>query len=105
MFVITLSMEAQLIKTSLTLTIRDELGNTVEGVSVKLFEKEADYVAEANPIMEAVTDSKGVAKFKNLKAISYFILARKADKDNVNGGEKTAALEANKFNKATIVIQ
>ena len=105
MLVITLSMEAQIIKTSLTLTIRDELGNVVEAASVKIFEKESDYVAETNPVMEATTDSKGVAKFKNLKAIPYFVLARKGDKDNVNGGEKTAALEANKFNKATIVIQ
>jgi len=97
--------EAQIIKTSLTLTVRDELGNTVEGASVKIFEKEADYTAEKGEAMEGVTDKKGVVKFKNLKAIAYYILARKGDKDNAGGGEKTGVLEGKKVNKTTVVIQ
>lgn len=104
-FTIALFSHAQLIKTSLTLTILDELGNRVEGASVKLFENETDYMAEKNPSQEGVTDAKGVVKFKNLKAIAYFVLARKGEKDNAGGGEKTGKLEANKFNKANIVIQ
>lgn len=95
----------QLIKTSLTLTVRDEAGNTVEGASVRLFEKEEDYLAEKNPASEGTTDEKGVVKFKNLKSIPYFVLARKEDKDNAGGGEQTGKLEEKKFNKATIVIQ
>lgn len=102
---VVLSAQAQIIKTSLTLTVRDELGNTAKEVSVKLFEKEADYTAEKNPSAEGTTDAKGVVKFKNLKAIQYFILARKGDKDNAGGGEKTGQLEEKKFNKATVVIQ
>ncbi|CAN5536958.1 hypothetical protein BH10BAC4_BH10BAC4_12450 [soil metagenome] len=102
---IVFTTQAQIIKTSLTLTVRDELGNTVEGVSVKLFEKEADYTAETNPSEEGTTDAKGVVRFKNLKAIAYFVLARKGDKDNAGGGEKTGALEAKRINKSTIVIQ
>ena len=97
--------EAQLIKTSLTLTVRDDLGNTADGVSVKLFENETDYTAEKNPAAEGTTDKKGVVKFKELKAIAYFVIARKGDKDNAGGGEKIGKLEANKFNKATIIIQ
>lgn len=97
--------EAQIIKTSLTLTVRDELGNTVEGATVKLFENESDYVAEKNISAEGVTDKKGVVKFKDIKAISYYVIARKGDKDNSGGGEQIAKLEANKFNKATLVIQ
>jgi hypothetical protein len=97
--------EAQIIKTSLTITVRDELGNTVEGASVKIFEKEADYTAEKGPAAEAVTDKKGVVKFKNLKAIAYYVLARKGDKDNAGGGEKTGVLEGKKANKTTVVIQ
>ena len=100
-----LSAQAQIIKTSLTLTVRDELGNTSKDVSVKLFENEADYTTEKNPSAEGKTDAKGVVKFKNLKAIQYFVLARKGDKDNAGGGEKTGQLEEKKFNKATIVIQ
>ena len=105
LLIISILFQAQIIKTSLTLTIRDELGNIVAGVAVKLFENESDYTKETNPVQEGVTDAKGVVKFKNLKAISYFVLARKGDKDNAGGGEQTGKLEANKFNKATIVIQ
>ena len=96
---------AQIIKTSLTLTVRDEIGNTVQDANVKLFEKEDDYVAEKNWVTEGTTDEKGVVKFKNLKAIPYFVLAKKDDKDNAGGGEQTGKLEEKKFNKATIVIQ
>ena len=105
MLLATIVTQAQIIKTSLTLTVRDELGNTVEGVSVKLFDNEADYTAEKNPSEEGTTDAKGVIRFKNLKAIAYFVLARKGDKDNAGGGEQTGKLEEKKFNKATIVIQ
>ena len=92
-------------KTSLTLTVRDELGNTVEGASVKLFETEEDYNKEVNPVAQATTDAKGVAKFKGIKPIAYYVLVRKGDKDNAGGGEKIGALEEGKFNKTTVVIQ
>jgi len=95
----------QIIKTQLAVTIRDELGNTVEGAKVTLFEKEEDYNNETNPVMDGTTDAKGVVKFRELKAISYFVLARKGDKDNAGGGEQTGKLEANRINKVTIVIQ
>lgn len=102
---VTATVQAQLIKTSLTVTVRDELGNTVEGATVKLFENEADYNAEKNPSVEGVTDAKGNVKFKDMKAIPYFILVRKGDKDNAGKGEQTGALEAKKFNKVTIIIE
>ena len=96
---------AQLIKTSLTLTVRDELGNTVEGASVKLFEKEEDYTKETNAVEEGTTDKKGVVHFKKMKDIAYFVLAKKGDKDNAGGGERIGKLEKDKFNKVTVVIQ
>lgn len=99
------SAEAQIIKTSLTMTVRDDLGNTVAGATVKIFENQADYTAEKNPAAEGVTDEKGVVKFKNLKAIAYYILARKDNKDNAGGGEQTGKLEEKRINKATVVIQ
>ncbi len=94
-----------LIKTQIVITIRDEVGNTVPDCKVILYEKEDDYNKEINPVMEGSTDDRGVVKFKDLKAISYFILARKDDKDNAGGGEQTGKLDANKFNKVTVVIQ
>lgn len=95
----------QIFNTSLKVTVRDELGNTVEGASVKLFLKEEDFTKEVNSLAEVTTDKKGVAHFKKLKPESYFILARKGDKDNTGGGEKVGKLEEGKFNKVTIIIQ
>lgn len=96
---------AQLLNTSLTLTVRDDLGNTVSGAEVRLFETEEDYLKEINVAFSGVSDSKGVVKLKKLKAISYYVIVRKDDKDNAGGGERIGALEDGKFNKATVVIQ
>ena len=95
----------QIIKTQIAITIRNEVGNTEEGVKVMLFETEDDYTKEINIVAEGETDAKGVVKFKELKATSYFVIARKDDKDNSGGGEQTGKLEANRINKVTIVIQ
>lgn len=98
-------MSFQLIKTQLAVTVRNELGNLEEGATVQLFETEADYKAEKNIAAEGATDKKGVIKFKELKAISYYVIVRKDDKDNSDGGEQTGKLEANRINKVTIIIQ
>lgn len=95
----------QLMKTSLTITVRDETGNTVAGATVQLFEKEEDYQAEKNIVLEGVTDEKGVLRFKELKPLSYFVIVRKDDKDNSDGGEKIAKLEEKRINKITIIVQ
>ena len=100
-----LSQSFQIIKTTLSLTVRDEVGNTVEGATVQLFEKEEDYVAEKNVAVEGTTDAKGILKLKDLKAMSYFVIVRKDDKDNSGGGERTGKLEEKRINKVTIVIQ
>ncbi len=85
--------------------MRDEVGNTVEGATVQLFEKEEDYTAEKNVAVEGTTDAKGILKLKDLKAMSYFVIVRKDDKDNSGGGERTGKLEEKRINKVTIVIQ
>ena len=95
----------QLIKTSLNVTVRDEVGNTVEGATVQLFEKKEDYEKETNVAATGVTDKKGYVKIKDLKSMSYYVIVRKDDKDNSGGGEQTGKLEAKKMNKVTIVIQ
>ncbi len=89
----------------MNLTVRDEVGNTVEGATVQLFEKEEDYIAEKNVAVEGTTDAKGILKLKDLKAMSYFVIVRKDDKDNSGGGERTGKLEEKRINKVTIVIQ
>ena len=95
----------QLIKTTLNITVRDELGNIVEGATVQLFETEEDYLEEKNVVAEGTTDKNGVLKLKDMKAIAYYVIIRKDDKDNSGGGERTAVLEAKRINKVTIVIQ
>jgi hypothetical protein len=95
----------QLIKTTLHVTVRDEVGNTVEGASVQLFEKEEDYTKEENVAAHGVTDAKGILKLKELKPMSYYVIVRKGDKDNSGGGEQTGKLEGKKINKVTIIIQ
>lgn len=95
----------QIIKTTLNLTVRDEVGNTVEGATVQLFETEEDYNAETNVVAEGTTDAKGILKLKDLKSMSYYVIVRKDDKDNSGGGERTGKLEEKRINKVTIVIQ
>ncbi len=95
----------QLIKTSLNVTVRDEVGNTVQGATIQLFEKEEDYKTEKNAVMEGVTDDKGFLKLRELKPISYFIIVRKDDQDNSGGGERTGKLEEKRINKVTVIIQ
>jgi len=94
----------QIFNTSLTITVRDDAGNTVPDANVRLFLKKDDYTKEQNSVEEAKTDAKGVVRFRKLKATAYFILVRKGDKDNTGGGEETK-LEDGKFNKVTIIIQ
>ncbi len=96
---------AQLLNTSLTITVRDDLGNTVTGAEVRLFETEEDYLKEKNVAFSGVSDSKGLVKLKKLKTISYWVIVRKDDKDNTGGGERIGVLEEGKFNKATIIIE
>ena len=95
----------QIIKTTLHITVRDELGNIVEGATIQLFENEEDYQKEENAVQEGTTDKYGIARFKDLKAIAYYVIVKKDDKDNSGGGERTAVLDAKRINKVTIVIQ
>ncbi|MBN8575465.1 MAG: hypothetical protein KF775_02760 [Cyclobacteriaceae bacterium] len=96
---------AQLLNTSLTITVRDETGNTVAGAEVKLFKSEQDYQKEQNVVAEGTSDAKGLVKLKKMEARSYYVIVRKDDKDNSGGGEIISKLEDGKFNKVTIVIQ
>lgn len=102
---VTILSSFQIIKTQLHITVRDGLGNTVEGAVISLYETEEDYGKEENLVASEKTDDKGKAKFKDLKAIAYYVLVQKGDKNNFGGGEQTGVLDANKLNKVTIVIE
>jgi hypothetical protein len=92
------------LKTSLTITVRDDAGNLVAGASIKVYSNRENWEKEVNPILEGTTDEKGVAKFKDVSITNAYILVRKDDLDNTGGGEMTK-LESGKFNKITVIIQ
>jgi uncharacterized protein (DUF2141 family) len=98
------SFTTQLVKTSLKVTVRNDLGNLESDVSVSLYKSKDDYEKSVNPVATQVTDEKGNATFKNLEAIAYYISAEKGDKNNFGAGEKTEVLVENKQNKITVII-
>ena len=98
--------ENQLLRTTLRITVLNELGNPEEGVVLKLYKTENDYEDESNPVSDSVlTDNKGRATFKDLEAIVYFVSAEKGKKNNHGAGIQTNPLEAGKVNKVNIVIE
>ena len=98
--------EEALLKTSLRITVINELGNTEEGVVLKLYPTEDDYKEETNMIGDSiVTDKKGRATFKDLEPIIYFVSAEKGTKNNHGAGIQTNPLEEGKMNKVNIVIE
>jgi hypothetical protein len=96
---------AQIIKTSLQITVRNDLGNLEPGVTIHLYKTKEDFEkvtnAAAGPLQ---TDKNGKLTFKELEPIEYFISAEKGDMNNSGGGEKTEKLDANRINKITIVV-
>ena len=96
----------QLLKTSLRLTILDELGNPVEGAKVTLYNNQEDYRQEKNPVSETQsTDKKGRVKFLGLEPKVYFVDAKKGDMSNAGGGAQTDTLQENRINKSNIIIE
>jgi len=95
----------EFLPTKLRITVIDELGNIIEGVTITLYKSEEDYRANVNPVQEGVTDSKGRVTFKDLDPVSYFIDARKGDKNNDGKGAVTAPLLEGKINKVNTVIE
>jgi hypothetical protein len=99
-------MPAQILKTKLKITVRNELGNAEENVAVQLFLTEEDYRKETNPATPvAFTDEKGEVKFNELVPRVYFVNAEKDDMNNVGAGVQTNKLEEKKLNKVTIIIE
>jgi len=97
---------AQILKTSLEITIRDRLGNTVEGAKVQLFKSADDYQNETNPVTEVeLSDRKGRVLFKNLESKPYYVNAQKGDENNYGDGEMVDTLVENRKNKVTIIIR
>lgn len=96
----------QLFKTSLRLTILNELGNPVEGATVNLYHNQEDYRQEENPAAETqTTDNKGRVKFTDLEPKVYFVDAEKDDMTNDGAGVQTDTLQEKRMNKVNIIIE
>ncbi|MEO9803761.1 MAG: SpaA isopeptide-forming pilin-related protein [Reichenbachiella sp.] len=91
--------------TSLKVFVLDELGNPVQDAEVTLYAKEADYRAETNPLAQKITDKKGIAVFKKLDPVRYFILASFEERNNVGAGVQTDSLHEGRVNKVNTIIQ
>ena len=98
------SFTAQMIPTSLKITVRNELGAIESGVSVTLYANKEDYEKSANAVASGKTDNKGMIYFQYLKELNYYISAEKGSRNNFGAGEKIDNLEINKVNKVTLII-
>jgi hypothetical protein len=94
----------QLFKTSLRITVRNELGNLESGATVAVYKTKEDYEKNTNPVALDKTDAKGIVTYEGMEAIVYYVTAEKEDRNNFGAGEKTEALTPNKMNKMTIII-
>ena len=105
-FIFAVASGFQVFKTSLRITVIDELGNIVEGAAVQLYPTDEDYRNETNPVSEIYySDEKGRVKFKDLAPQVYFVNASKEDKNNIGAGVQTDKLVEGKMNKVNIVIE
>ncbi len=76
--------------TDLELTIRDELGNLVSGVSVKLYASETDWTNKTNQVGQTlISNASGKVTFTNLSNIKYYWFAEKDCKNNIHGAVTT----------------
>ena len=95
-----------ILKTSLEITIRNRLGNIVEGCEVQLFSTYEDYENETNPVTEImISDKKGRVLFKDLEPKSYYVRAQKGEINNFGEGEMVDKLIAGRRNKVNLIIR
>lgn len=94
----------QLVKTTLRITVLNDLGTAKEEVKVSLFSSDEDYRAGKNIVQEGMTDSKGRVNFKDLESKVYWVRAAKGDLNNDGMAVQTDTLQARRLNQATIII-
>ncbi|MDX2189033.1 MAG: hypothetical protein SFY32_04150 [Bacteroidota bacterium] len=105
LFVAFISFSFQIVSTQIKFTVLNNLGKPVEGARVRVYEKEEDYKKDQNYEQQVLTNEKGIAHFKKLKVMPYYVNVVKDNMNNWGNGEKTDTLVGNTFNKMTIVIQ
>ncbi|BDC99390.1 carboxypeptidase-like regulatory domain-containing protein [Persicobacter psychrovividus] len=98
--------QAQIISTQVKMTILDKNGNPVEGAKVTLYNNEADYTKNINPIQETqVSDQKGRVTFKKLDTKRYYVRAEKGEMSNQWGADYIEKLIHHRINKVNVIIE
>ncbi|MDH5610146.1 MAG: carboxypeptidase-like regulatory domain-containing protein [Cyclobacteriaceae bacterium] len=100
----TLSIGQSKLPTSLKITVIDGLGNVVENATVTIYKTKEDYLESKNAVATLQTNEKGIAHFKKLQAITYFIDARKEDMSNDGAGAESDPLNEGRINLINTVI-
>lgn len=91
--------------TSLEITLRDDLGNLIQGATVKLYPSETDYKNQTNSLSVKTSNASGVVTFDNLTSIKYYFSADKDCLSNAFGGVATASsLVLNQKNNSVCVL-
>ncbi|NJN28242.1 MAG: carboxypeptidase regulatory-like domain-containing protein [Cyclobacteriaceae bacterium] len=98
--------KAQVLATSMRITVLSSMGNLVENAKVTVYANQEDYENEENAVAgPAFTDAKGRVTFKNLDEKEYYVQVISGDKNNYGDAERTGKLIKGKLNKFNIVIQ
>jgi hypothetical protein len=94
------------VNTSLEISLKDDLGNSVTGATVKLYSSESNYLNEGSQVQTSKTSgSNGVVLFENLTSIKYYYNAEKDCLTNAFGAVTTTNnLSANYKNTVTVVL-
>ena len=104
--VVPTNAEAQIMATSMRITVLSRLGNTIENAKVTVYLNKKDYESEENAVAgPAFTDEKGRVTFKNLEEKQYYVQVIKGDDNNYGDAEQTSKLKKGRINKFNIVIQ
>lgn len=93
-------------KTSLKLTLINEVGNPVSGANVKLYASQTDYNNRTNQVGSTqFSNSDGQVTFEDLASIKYFWFAEKDCRNNSKGAATTTSpITEGKINAVDNVI-
>lgn len=100
----TASQPIQLLPTSMRITVLNNLGNPVEGASIKVYTSQEAYDAGEPMVASGNSDQKGRFKVKDLEPTVYFIEAEKDELNNIGNGIVTDSLREGRMNKVNIII-
>lgn len=94
------------VPTALEITVKDNLGNSVSGATVKLYSSLTDWTNGTNQLLTTqTTNASGVVKFSPLSSIKYYWSVTNGCKNNAYGSNTTTnVLTSNVTTSVTTII-